>query len=98
MNILVPFLKDGKIQQLQKSTDEVSELLDNILRQFNEAQKIHNLNRSKTILIINDIDLLFIKEYYKIQSVYSLQPPMSVMLFGFNVRKMKQKGFIFAYE
>lgn len=96
MNILVPFLKDGKIQQLQKSYDEVSELLNNILRQFNEAEKIHALDRSKTILIINDIDLLFIKEYYKIQSVYSHQP--QVLVFGFIVRKMKQKGFIFAYE
>lgn len=96
MNILVPFLKDGKIQRLQKSINEVSELLHNIQRQFNEAQKIHDLDRSETILIINEIDFLFIQEYYKIQSVYSHQP--QVLLFGFIVRKMKQKGFIFAYE
>lgn len=98
MNILVPVLdENGKIQQYQKSCDEISNLLGDIQRQFNKAQRDYALDRGKTTLIINEIDLMFIKHYAKIQSGYS-----SVFhadsIYGLNVRKMKQKGFIFAYD
>lgn len=98
MNILVPVLdENGKILQYKKSINEVSELLGDIQRQFNKAQRDYALDRSKTILIINEIDLMFIKHYAKMQSVYS-RAFHADSIYGLSVRKMKQKGFIFAYE
>jgi len=100
MNISIPFFdRNSKIIQHTKTTQEISKLIDNIFRQWNYAQKNHYLDPSKTIIIINEIDFYFIKEYINQQGYYSNNIGYSkTILFGLEIRKMKQEGFIFAYE
>lgn len=83
---------------VSKTIEEIEQLITNIHTSLYDSLSEFNLDLNRTLLIINETDFEFIKEYININSIYLKNGFQDYRLFGMQVRKMKQKGFIFAYE
>jgi hypothetical protein len=87
--------ENGSITKLRKTHVEILKELDKIYKSRHNYHR--EFGKYPTLLIINEIDYMFFKEYFS-HNQHRVTGFQEMKLLNMTVLKMKAKGFVFAYE